>query len=244
MATDIHALAGAYVLDALDDIERAAFGRHLAECETCAVEVVELRETTARLADLTWATPPPRLREQVLAQVSRTRQVTPGKGGREGQAPTRWRRWTAAAVAAGILTAGAGAVTYAIQEQRVREQREEVVKARAETARIEAVLAAPDARLRAETHPGSGRVTLVVSDSLDSGVAVLAGLPDPGRDKAYQLWKIGEGDPVQAGVLPPGASGGTRLVSGLRDVAEFGVSLEPAGGSPQPTSTPMVMSLT
>jgi anti-sigma factor RsiW len=36
---DIHALGGAYALDAVDDLERVAFDRHLAECETCALEV-------------------------------------------------------------------------------------------------------------------------------------------------------------------------------------------------------------
>ena len=30
--TEIHALSGAYAVDALDDLERAAFERHLGEC--------------------------------------------------------------------------------------------------------------------------------------------------------------------------------------------------------------------
>ena len=33
--SDIHALVGAYAVDALDDVERAAFERHLAECAAC-----------------------------------------------------------------------------------------------------------------------------------------------------------------------------------------------------------------
>ena len=35
MTGDIHALSGAYAVDALDDIERAQFERHLAECPAC-----------------------------------------------------------------------------------------------------------------------------------------------------------------------------------------------------------------
>ena len=54
---DIHALGGAYVLDAVDDLERAAFDRHLADCETCANEVAELRDAAARLTDGTWSVP-------------------------------------------------------------------------------------------------------------------------------------------------------------------------------------------
>ena len=40
---EIHTLAGAYALDALTEIERAGFARHLAECSVCATEVAELR---------------------------------------------------------------------------------------------------------------------------------------------------------------------------------------------------------
>ncbi|MBO4209182.1 anti-sigma factor, partial [Micromonospora echinofusca] len=101
----MHALAGAYVLDAVSDIERAAFSRHLADCETCALEVAELRETVARLADQTWSVPPPRMRAEVLAQIRRTPQLPPGgvarPAGRGGSA--RWRQWTIAAAAAGVV---------------------------------------------------------------------------------------------------------------------------------------------
>jgi len=34
-SADIHALSGAYALDAVDDIERAEFERHLAACPPC-----------------------------------------------------------------------------------------------------------------------------------------------------------------------------------------------------------------
>ena len=39
MSDDIHALSGAYAVDALDDVERARFERHLANCEACRAEV-------------------------------------------------------------------------------------------------------------------------------------------------------------------------------------------------------------
>ena len=46
---EVHTLSGAYALDALTEIERAGFARHLAECAVCATEVAEFRETAARL---------------------------------------------------------------------------------------------------------------------------------------------------------------------------------------------------
>jgi len=57
--SDIHALSGAYAVDAVDDIERASFERHLASCPTCRAEVASLREASALLADAATTTPPP-----------------------------------------------------------------------------------------------------------------------------------------------------------------------------------------
>jgi len=46
---DIHALVGAYALDAVDDVERAAFDRHLAECDPCLRYLRQMRATGAAL---------------------------------------------------------------------------------------------------------------------------------------------------------------------------------------------------
>jgi anti-sigma-K factor RskA len=240
---DIHALGGAYALDAVDDLERVAFDRHLRECETCALEVAEYRETVTRLADGTWSVPPPRMREQVLARAAATPQLPPN-GRRRGVASpvARWRRLTAAAAVVGVLGIGAAATTYTVQEQRLGEERAAVAQARQQAGRIQAVLAAPDAALRAGELTGGGRVSIVVSDSEDAGVVVLADAPAPGPDRAYQLWLVPDDSvtPVSAGVLPAGQVEATQLIEGVRGRAAFAVSLEPAGGSPAPSTTPLV----
>ncbi|HEY9395441.1 MAG TPA: zf-HC2 domain-containing protein, partial [Nocardioides sp.] len=56
-AHDIHALSGAYAVDALDDIERARFEEHLAVCADCRDEVASLRDTTWMLGGLTDTAP-------------------------------------------------------------------------------------------------------------------------------------------------------------------------------------------
>jgi len=240
---DIHALGGAYALDAVDDLERVAFDRHLAECETCALEVAEYRETVTRLAEGAWSVPPPRMRERVLARAAATPQQPPNGHRRGAASPVaRWRRLTAAAAVVGVLGIGAAATTYAVQEQRIGDQRAAVAQAQQQAARIEAVLAAPDAALRAGDLTGGGRVTLVVSDTEDAGVVVLADAPPPGPDRAYQLWVVPAGSvtPVSVGLLQAGRSAATELIEGVRGRAVFAVSLEPAGGSPQPSTTPLV----
>ena len=123
MSTDIHTLVGAYALDAVDDIERAAFDRHVLECASCRAELDELRETACRLADTTWSVPPPRLRTEVLAAVARTRQLPPAAPVSSArQDKTRRGRRLVAVAAAVVLAGGTGAAVYTIQEQRVRER--------------------------------------------------------------------------------------------------------------------------
>jgi anti-sigma-K factor RskA len=235
--TDVHTLAGAYALDAVNDLERAAFHRHLVECETCGLEVAELRETVARLSDATWTEPPPALRGTVLAEIARTPQVRPGRLRPTRTVPVSWRRWTATAVAAGILAAAAGTAGYVVQEQRLREAREQVAAAQEHAARIETVLAAPDAQVTRDQVPGSGTVTVVGSRMLGEAVVMLDDLPALSEDEAYQLWLGEDGTLIPAGVMPPGQGSASALLTELGDADRIGVSREPAGGSPtgQPT---------
>jgi anti-sigma-K factor RskA len=219
---EIHTLVGAYALDAVDDLERARFDRHLAECEACAQEVKELREAAGRLAELTAEAPPVRLRSAVLAEVSRTRQVGPARRGQDAGA-NRWRRWAVAAAAVVVVAAGASAGTYVVEEQRPRPP-----------SQVETVLSAPDAVVRSVEVNG-GRMTVVLSDSLNKGVVVVSSLPSPGADKSYQLWLVKGGHPDSAGLLATGSGNGAVLVTDVRGAAAVALSREPAGGSPAPT---------
>ncbi|WP_435746138.1 anti-sigma factor [Nocardioides sp. SYSU DS0663] len=81
MSDDIHALSGAYAVDALDDAERAQFERHLAGCDICQEEVDSLREASALLAETTMVTPRPELRNRVLTEIRTVRPLPPlGRG--------------------------------------------------------------------------------------------------------------------------------------------------------------------
>ncbi|MGN9910618.1 anti-sigma factor [Phytohabitans sp. LJ34] len=249
MTTDVHALAGAYALHALSDVERAAFARHLAECESCAHEVAELQETAARLADGAWSVPPPRLRGNVLAEIRQTRQVPPGHADRPARAASpaagglRRRSLAVAAAAAVVLAAGTGTVSYVAQEQRVQDERATAEALRAEAARVEAVLAASDAQLRSAPVTGGGQITMVLSESLDEGVVMLSGARAPGADRAYQLWFIAAGTTASRGVLPAGEGGATKLIDKIRGMDTLGVTIEPSDGSSREPSAPVVASV-
>jgi anti-sigma-K factor RskA len=245
--TDIHALVGAYALDAVDDLERAAFERHIRACEGCRAEVDELRETASRLADSTWSVPPPKLRTDVLAAVGRTRQLPPAESARPEPdaraAVSRWRRYTAAAAAAGILATGAGAATWAVQEQRVREKNIAVAAAELREARTQAILAASDLVVRTAPMIGGGRVT--VASSAQQGASVVSMRADraPAADRAFQFWTIRDAAQqvaVNAAVLPAGEASAVEIVPGVPGNDVFAISVEPAGGSPAPTKGQIV----
>ncbi|MFI7545860.1 anti-sigma factor domain-containing protein [Actinoplanes sp. NPDC049599] len=246
-ATDIHALVGAYALDAVDDLERAAFERHLQDCEGCRGEVDELRETASRLADSTWSVPPPRLRTNVLAAVGRTRQLPPAESARPAPdaraAVSRWRRYTAGVAAAGILAAGAGAASWAVQEQRVRDKNTAVAAAELREARTQAILAAPDLVVRTAPITGGGRVTVASSALQGASVVSMRADRAPAADRAFQLWTIRDISrpaPVNAGLLLPGEAATAQIVDGVPGNEAFAVSVEPAGGSPLPTEGQIV----
>jgi anti-sigma-K factor RskA len=238
--TDIHTLAGAYALDAVDDIERALFDRHLRECAACRTEVDELQETAARLADATWSVPPPRLRQNVLAEVARTRQLPPVSAPPPARrrAPSRWLLTAAATVV--VAAAAAGTTVYVVQDQRVRDERAIAEAARSSEARVQEILAAPDVQVRETTMTGGGRVTVASSRLRDAGVVVMAADAAPTGGQVYQLWTIRPGsNPKSEGALRVGQSATLSVVDGLPGASDVAVTVEPAGGSLQPTTTPV-----
>jgi anti-sigma-K factor RskA len=233
---DVHALIGAYSLDALDDDERAAFERHLADCEACHEEVGGLRRTALRLADASALPPPAHLRERVLAQARTTpqaREVVAALPRREERDGARSRLWLAAAAVLAVVALGSGALAWT--QYRAAEA------ARTEAARIDAVVTDPGARLVQQRLPGGGTATIVAAG--DRAVLAGAALPALPDDRTYQLWIVRGQQVTSAGLGPAGSAAGgrwSRLVEGVRPGDVVAVSVEPSGGSAQPTTTPLV----
>jgi anti-sigma-K factor RskA len=233
--SEAHTLTGAYAADALDDLDRAAFERHLATCADCAEEVRSLRETVARLADGVAVPPPARLRERVLAEVAVTAQAGPRLPARNAATGRGGRRvpWLVAASVAAAVSLGAGSVAWW--------QHEEAEDARTLARQVAAVVADPGATRVTGTVAGGGSATLVVAGS--RAVVLTAGLPGLPEDRVYQLWIVRSAAVSSAGLGPgAGEASGSwaRLVDGIRPGDAVAVSIEPEGGSRQPTTTPVV----
>ncbi|NVI90844.1 anti-sigma factor, partial [Actinomadura sp. BRA 177] len=172
----------------------------------------------------------PALRGRVLAEIARTRQSPPRLTRRLPPAPGRWPGWLAAAAC--LVLALAGGVTAAHFHG-------DAERAQALNRRITAVMSAPDARVATAGTRGDGTVTVVSSRSLNKAVVTAARLGSLPSAKTYQLWFLGAAAPRSAGLLRPSADR-PLIASGLGDARQLGITVEPAGGSPRPTSAPFL----
>ncbi len=232
-ADHLDTLTGAYALDALDDVERVRVERHLRECAECRAEVTSFAETTARLAAGVAVPPPVSVRDAVLAEVGRTRQLSPASGPSHRRGgPAVAARWLAGAAAL-LLAVGVGLGTAAWQ------WRDEARQAQQAASGLQDVLAAPDRQVVDVEFP-QGRGTVVAAGQ--DVALVTQDVPGPGEDLAYQMWFVAEGDIRSAGLLEPTGGGQWWAeASGLRSGDAVAVSVEPAGGSTQPTTDPVMV---
>ncbi|MGV9279828.1 anti-sigma factor [Streptomyces sp. NPDC003730] len=240
---DLHALTGAYAVHALDDEERAAFERHLGTCDACEQEVAEFTATVGRLALASTVRARPAMREQVLQRITSVRQVAPrtaplerARGGvKFGQ---RLARWALAACVTAVAAFGGAAVW---QYERAQDARHEAAQEQRRVEDLAGVLAAPDAKSRSSRLAG-GTGTLVVSASRDRAVFMASNMAAPPRGKVYQLWFADRGRMRSAGLMSPGGGSQAVVMQGaVGGASAVGVTVEPAGGSEQPTSRPLAL---
>ncbi|MEM7285722.1 MAG: anti-sigma factor [Actinomycetota bacterium] len=223
MTQDLHHLAAAYALDALEPDERAAFEAHYPTCDICSAEVSDFRETAAVLAADAAVPPPSDLKASVMAEISRTRQLSPRRGdaveldrvrGRRG----RVLRAVAAVAAAVVLVVGTTVIT------------------RSDDDRFAPLLEAVDATF-VTLEGDAGSIEAVWSDELDQVLVQATSLADPGEGLTYALWSLRDGEASPAGLFAPDADGSLAELLDVDDLdpAAWGVTIEPESGSPQPT---------
>jgi anti-sigma-K factor RskA len=104
------------------------------------------------------------------------------------------------------------------------------------------VLAAPDANVSTADITGGGRASVVSSDDRGEAVIVLDGLPELESDQEYQLWYIDDPDAQiirSAGTIGRSVDTTPTLLPDIEDAELVALSVEPRGGSRQPTTTPL-----
>ena len=235
MNDELVGMAYPYALDALDDSERRELDTDLATTDedtrsTFTDEVRRIREAFAVVSAVGAVDPPPRVRTRVLDEV---RQSASGPTSLT-ERRTRRRRWqvaVAAAAAVGVLAGG----TVIVRQ---------LTEGPAPTV-AEQVLDASDVHSSTSAIAAGGSATANYSKSQDAVVFVLDGVAPPSADTVYQLWLMpASGDaPVPAGTISPGDVQPTTTVvlDDVGSMSKLAVTVEPPGGSPQPTSEPFAV---
>ncbi len=238
---DLHSLAGPYALDALEaGSERDRFTRHLSRCQSCAAEVKGFREVATAMAFAAAAEPPAELRDRVLTAAARTRQLPPEvrthARPRRSRTQVPWVPWLSGVVAAASIVV---AVLFGFAQAHTRDELNQV---KAENQAISLLLSAPQAKLLTHEVTHGGVATVVLAADRHELAVVTTGLPALPSGKVYQLWLIGKPKIVSAGLLPAAKNGQTPavLATGVVKGDTLGLTVEPAGGSAQPTTTPIL----
>lgn len=232
--SEIHGAVGAYVMDALEPDERAEFEAHLPTCETCTREVLEFREASAELSQLSAAPPPPALKASVMAAIGEVRVLPPETPVTE-LAERRQRRTTrvlAVAVAAMLVVALglSGWVVTLLQRE------PPVATATAETE----LLRAPDLTAHTIDLKGGGTATIVASRSLNKAMFSSTDLPVLASGRTYQLWTLVGPLSAPTRVTPDALVGGGTGVKAwftgpIGQSDAVAISIEPAGGAASPS---------
>ena len=240
---DLHSLSGAYALDALEtEAEHDRFTRHLSRCPSCAGEVRGFREVATAMAFAAATEAPPGMRDQVLAAAARTRQLPPEVAGesrarqKRSRAWMPWVPWLSGAVAVASI---AVAVFFGFAQAHTQDELDQI---RAQNQAISLLLSSPQVTLLSKSTTEGGVATVVLAADRHQLVVVTNGLPALPAGHVYQLWLIGKTTTTSAGLLPAATDGRTPpvLATGVVKGDTLGLTVEPAPGSAQPTTTPIL----
>ena len=251
---DLKDLAAAYALGALDPAEARSFEAFLATSPEARRVVAEFREVATLLATTTeGAGPGPSsdLRDRVLARVAKEKVVAL----RPAAARPNWIPWAAAAAV--LLAVGFGLQSIALRRQ-VTERDAAIAELRRDFGATQAQLADREATLNAILEPDV-RLTTLTSTSTPAPVIQLFmnpkkrvalihafNLQPTESGRVYQLWFIPKGGKPIPSVTFTAEPTGHAMVQQVAipeapNLAVAAVTNEPAGGSPQPTTQPILV---
>ena len=255
-ALDLLALGAAGALSA---DEYRTLEERLAADPALAREYQELQASAATLAEASSETPPPSLRASVLDAIQGVEQLPPVATAGERavdltalgrsrahprpasfeatEAPAnvvsiRHRRWMipASAAAAAVMLLVGGLLINRFADAPTDEDR------------IAEVLDDDSAVTIPLTGPLDG-LRLVTSERADAAVLMGTGIEPPEDGRVFQLWAIHDDDKIGMATFTPTATGEVAMVMDGTDAsAQWAVTVEPAGGSDQPTSDPVAVS--
>jgi len=213
-----------YALGIADEPELSEIAEHLARrCPNCVPGIASAMATVAAMSGAVNAVEPPRrLRRRILTSIQRE----PSRGKLSIFIP-----WAITAMLSIAL------LTIGLTGRRQT----------GDTSRLQQALSilndpsTRDVTFGEAEKPSKGRIFV----SAGKGVVFIgASLPSIGPDKTFQLWLIpGKGNPIPAGLFQsqPDATAVYVRPGPVDNATAIAVTVEPAGGSAQPTTTPFIV---
>jgi anti-sigma-K factor RskA len=240
-----------YALGALDGEGKLAFEQHIDSCAQCRQELAEARSRTVLLGLSAAPVAPSAAVKEALMQ--RVQAEASAKTGPVSPNPPRKRWGLRFSLGFAAATAVLALATFWLWKQReqnlqeIQQLQTRLTSSDAEAARdastmraLSAVVSAPDTVAITLQQQGGGPPGQAhVLYNARMGMVVYSGeiAPAP-ADKSYQLWLVpSAGAPVSGGLVSANQENGAMVVHlqpGLPAQA-FAVTMEPAGGRPQPT---------
>lgn len=225
---DVHHLAAAYALDAIDERERAAFEAHYGTCEVCRTDVLAFRDTIAQVASSLTVPAPTSLKNRVMAEVATTRQLSPllvAPIAIDQRRRVRTFASMAAVAAALVMIVVAVSVFRGDDDDAFADD-------------LARVMAQTDSQvLTLENNSGAdGTFKVAWSNTLGEAVLIGEDLPTAPADKAYELWLITPDDSMAMYVLDPAEDGNVhQRLDAPAAPSAWAITVEPKAGTPVAT---------
>jgi anti-sigma-K factor RskA len=246
----IRPLTAAYVLEALDADERRQVARHLAVCPDCQAELSHYQTVADRLLMAVPAQMPPRsLRAGLIARLAEHE----GPVDRQRQ-PVGWLRLVTLAL--GLLLAGLNLAVLWRSADLARQVDRRLAEIETRSELQADMLTVNQTALALSSYPSSTVAlvegqhaygTMVYDRRFPLVILNAWGLDALPTDKTYQVWlMLPDGGRINGGIFTSGGGRGfdtilIRAPEAIRAFVSLGVTVEPSGGSPEP-SGPRVLS--
>ena len=218
-----------YALGCLDPADETRVSDHLATCASCRTELQSFQVVTDQLGLAVPDVPPPdRLKRELIARIQPPQPTARGEPRRSWWAGLQ-SLWQRAAPAWGLVSLLL-ILALGVQNLMLRQEPDEpqMTSGGMRIVTLQGTEAAPDA---------TG--TLVISTDGEHGTLVVDSLPPLDPALQYQLWLIKDGQRTNGGVFSVDDAGYGALwiyaPAPLSSYPGFGITVEPAGGSPGPT---------
>ena len=224
---DLKELLASYALGAVSADEAERIRSHLRACKVCAAEVQSYASTSSVLA---MAVSPEPLPEGFADRVAARATVSGPAPGPAPVLPRRARPWWGHALAYAALALALALLAAGLLATRRTSERERLL--------VQAAL-----REQGMDLHGPGEVVGIMVATPEGSLLAAHGLGPAPTGRTYQLWLIRKAKPVSAGTFQ--SSDGLALLETGRSLAgvdAVAVTIEPEGGSLEPTSDPVLSS--